>query len=173
MGGGGGKKSEIDKVSSQTKEILRKMVLAQAKAEKQSAKAVAKDTALYKEQMDLQNSNTQNMQNLYSQMITEQGNLANQYKTGLAQQLSLLQQQNQTLNKQATEQTNYYKSQQDFQKQQLDLQLKQKKKAEQEAQYTSALERQEATNAGRQANGLLMQINRRRALGNTRTNRGF
>lgn len=173
MGGGGGKKSEIDKVSGSTKEMLRKLLKQQALAEKRASKAIAKDTALYKSQMDAQNDNTANMQSMYQQLINEQSGIAEQYKTGLAQQLTLLQEQNSVLNKQATEQTNYYKSQQDFQKQQLDLQLKQKKKAEQEAQYTSALERQEAKTAGSQANSLLQQINRRRALGNARTRRGF
>lgn len=164
MGGGGGKSSEIDKVSAETKKLLQKLLKSQKSAEKKASNAVSKDTELLKQQMDLENTNTQQMQNLYEQMISQQSSVAEQYKSGLSQQLSLLQQQNSLLGKQSQEQTAYYKSQQDFQKQQMNLQAQQKAKAESEAQYSSMLEAQESRNAGAKANSLLQQVNRRRSL---------
>lgn len=171
MGGGRGKSSEIDRVSSETKALLQKLLKQQKQADARASKTVASDTGLLKNQMDLQNSGTANLQQLYSQMVQQQGQLAEQYKGGLSEQLKLLQQQNTLLGKQATEQTNYYNSQKDIAKQQLNLQLQQKKKAESEAQYGSALQASEARQAGSQANGLMMQINRRRSFQNARTNR--
>jgi phage-related minor tail protein len=171
MGGGRGKSSEIDKISSETKALLAKLLKQQKTADARASKTVASDTKLLGKQMDLQNASTANVQQLYSQMVQQQSGVAEQYKTGLAQQLNLLQQQNSLLGKQANEQTSYYKSQNDMAKQQLNLQLQQKKKAESEAQYGSALQQSEAKQAGSQANGLMMQINRRRSYQNAPTNR--
>lgn len=164
MSSGGGKRQEIDKVSGETKKILEKLLKQQRIAEKRGNKAIAQDTALKKQQMDAQNQLSQQLLQVQQQQVQQQSQLATQHQTGLTQQLDMLRNQNSLLQKQSSQQTAYIQSQKEMQQKQLQLQAEQRKRAEEETRYTSALEAQESRNAGATANRLTQQLNRRRAI---------
>lgn len=164
MGGGKSQQSKIDKISTKTRNQLRKLIQSQIKAEKQAGKAQAKDLQFQNQQLELQNKQSAAQQNLLSQQLTSQQNTAKQYSQGLQQQLALMQDQNKVLSQKNQSQTAYQNSLLAMQKKQFDMNLKQQKRAQDEANYTSALEQREASNAATQGSFLSKQLNRRRKL---------
>ncbi len=164
MSSGAGKRSEIDKVSGETKNLIRKLIAQQQQAHTRGTAAMSQDLELFRQQIGQQNAQTAAIQNWQSQAIQAQEGLAKQYQTGLSQQLGLLQQQNSLIKQQGAQQTSYYNSQRQFQQEQRALQQQQLARQQEEGRYTSLLESNERRQAGASANRLRLQINRRRAI---------
>lgn len=162
--GGSGKKNEIEKISGETKNLVRQMIAQQQLAHQRGTAAMSQDLDLYRQQMEQQNAQTAALQTWQQQAIQAQQGLSQQYQTGLSQQLGLLQQQNSLISQQGAQQSQYYASQRQFQNEQRALQNQQLARQREESKYTSLLESNERRQAGATANRLRMQINRRRAI---------
>lgn len=164
FGGGGSKKGEIDRVSSESKAMIRQLINQQSQAATRGTQAMSQDLELLRQQMFTQNAQTASLQQIQNQALTAQEKLAQQYQGGLQQQLGLLKQQNSLLSQQGQQQSAYYASARQFQNEQRTLQNQQLAQAQKEKQYTSLLESNERRMAGNTANRLRLQINRRRAI---------